>query len=294
MRERLPSFNYHAPQTISEVIRYLSELQNAVILAGGTDLIVAMKQKGLKPYNIVSLKKLKDELCYIRQEDGKILIGAMTTFDLLEKSSIIRKYFKVLHEAIGKMAAYQIRNMATIGGNLCNASPAADSAPPLLVLNAKLRVIGPEGDREIPIERFFLGPGKTALQKGEILKEIEIPVMPPNSGAAFIKLGRRRSEDISIASASAFIQLEDESIKDVRIALGSVAPTPIRAYEAERILRGKETSERLFEEAGERAMKECNPITDVRASAEYRRAMVKVLTKNALKTAVNRSIEVEV
>lgn len=294
MRERLPSFNYYAPQTISEAVRQLSELQNAVILAGGTDLIVAMKQKGIKPYNIVSLKRLKDELSYIRQEDGKVVIGAMTTFDVLEKSSIMRENFKVLHEAISKIAAYQIRNMATIGGNLCNASPAADTAPPLLVLNAKLRAIGPEGEREIPIEKFFVGPGKTALQKGGILKEIEIPIMPPNSGAAFIKLGRRRSEDISIASASAFVQMEDKTIKDVRIALGSVAPTPIRAYEAEKVLKGKEMSEQLLKEAGERAMKECNPITDVRASAEYRRAMVRVLTKAALETAANRSIGVKV
>lgn len=288
------SFEYFAPHTVEEALSILDRYgQDAKVLAGGTDLLVKMKQRLTEPRCVINIKSI-NELNFIREEADELHIGAVTKLRTIEKSDIVKERFPVLYEGVRAIGSVQIRNMATIGGNLCNASPAADSAPPLLVLNAKLRVIGPEGDREIPIERFFLGPGKTALQKGEILKEIEIPVMPPNSGAAFIKLGRRRSEDISIASASAFIQLEDESIKDVRIALGSVAPTPIRAYEAERILRGKETSERLFEEAGERAMKECNPITDVRASAEYRRAMVKVLTKNALKTAVNRSIEVEV
>ena len=289
MRERLPSFNYLVPSTIDEAIDHLRSLEDAVILAGGTDLIVAMKLKGLRPKNVISMKKLKGQLSYIVKDADEVRIGALTCFHDIEKSPLIKEKFEVLHEAVTQIASYQIRNIATIGGNLCNASPAADSAPPLMVLGAKLIIAGPSGERGVPIERFFVGPGRTVLEKGEILKEIVIPIMPENSGASFVKLGRRKSEDISVASAAAFVLLEGNTIKDVRIALGSVAPTPIRAYNAEREILGKEISPSLLERAGEKAKEECSPITDVRASAEYRREMVRVLTRKALEIAINRA-----
>jgi carbon-monoxide dehydrogenase medium subunit len=289
MRERLHSFNYIVPQTFEEVTHYLSTLDEACLLAGGTDLIVAMKLKGLRPKNIISLKNFKNMLSYIIEEKEYIRIGALTTFHDLETSLLISEKFKVLHEAIQQIAFYQIKNIATIGGNLCNASPAADSAPPLMVLNAQLVIIGPNGERRIPIDKFFIGPGKTVLSKGEFLKEIIIPYMPESSGAAYIKLGRRRGIDISVVSSTAFVRLDGELIVDSRIALGSVAPTPTRAHNAERILKGKKTSRKHIIEASEKVVEDINPITDVRASAEYRREMAKVLTAKALQIAIKRA-----
>lgn len=291
MRDRLPCFDYYAPATLAEATHLLASKEGAVVLQGGTDLWVATKQKGLRPQSVVSLKKLRPLLSTIEEEDDRTLIGASTTFSQIERSLLIERRFPVLHESVRQIASYQIRNTATIGGNLCNASPAADSAPPLLVLDATLVIQGPGGQRELPIDGFFKGPGKTALDRGEMLTHISLPNPPPGAGAAFVKLGRRISEDISIASAAAWVLLKGHRVEDVKIALGSVAPTPLRARHAEDALKGGTPSESSYEEAGQAAMQECRPITDVRASADYRRAMVRVLTKNALKKAVERATE---
>lgn len=292
MRDRLPSFEYYAPDMVDDAVKLLTRLDDAVILQGGTDLLVAMKQKGKRPQHIVSLKKLRDLLSQIYETDGRLHIGASVTLRQLEKSAIIKKELAVLHEAVQQIASYQIRNVATIGGNLCNASPAADTAPPLLVLSAALKVQSPSGEKELPIEQFFTGPGKSVLRKDEVLKEIEVPRLKPNSGAAFVKLGRRISEDISVASAACLIQLDGKVVKEIRIALGSVAPTPIRAYETENILKGHTISEQPLKDACRVAMSECSPISDVRASARYRTAMVGVLTRSAINIAASRTSEV--
>ncbi|MEM4001579.1 MAG: xanthine dehydrogenase family protein subunit M [Saccharolobus sp.] len=289
MRERLPDFEYLVPTSLTEVAYYLNAYDNAYILAGGTDLLVAIKLKGLRPKTIISMKKIKELLRYIIEENNYLRIGALVTLNELKESPIISTKFKVLHEAVAQMATYPIRNMATIGGNLCNASPAADTAPPLMVLNAKLIAMSLSGEREIAIENFFIGPGKTALQKGEFLKEIKIPLLPANSGAAFIKMKRRKSADISIASSAVYLQLEGDLIIDARIALGSVAPTPIRAYSAEESLKEKKVSEELLSKAAQKASIDCSPIDDVRSSAEYRKEIVKVLTERALQIAIKRA-----
>jgi len=291
MRDRLPDFDYYSPGTIEDVVKLLSRLDDAVILQGGTDLLVAMKQKDIHPQHVVSLKRLRGLLGQVYERDGTVHIGASVTLGELQRSAILKKELVVLHEAVQEIASYQIRNVATVGGNLCNASPCADSAPPLLVLGAVLRIQGSDGERELPIEKFFTGPGKTTLRKGEFLKEIEVPTMKPNCGAAFIKLGRRLHEDISVASAACMIQVEDEVVKEIRIALGSVAPIPMRAYKAEDVMRGNPISEESLMNTCQVAMTECSPISDVRARAKYRTAMVGVLTSAAIKKAAARASE---
>jgi carbon-monoxide dehydrogenase medium subunit len=289
LRDRLPEFGYHAPTSLEEAASMLSKLSGAVVLQGGTDLMVSIKQKGLRPSHIVSLRNLRGELGKIKESHGGVRIGAAVTFHDLERSAVIRERFTALHEAVEQIASYQIRNTATIGGNLCNASPAADSAPPLMVFDAKLIVRGMGGKREVPIESFFKGPGKTALNRSDVLTEILIPTPAAESGASFHKLGRRISEDISVASAAACLTMKGGVTSVARIALGSVAPTPMRAHKAEKALVGKRLTNETILEAACAAKEECSPITDLRAGADYRRAMVEVLTRRAIETAFARS-----
>lgn len=257
--------------------------EEARVLAGGTDLLVNIKQRTKEPRYIISLKRLP--LAYIEEGEGGIRIGAVTKLRAIEKSILVRKKLPVLHEAVRAIGSVQIRNMATLGGNICNASPAADSAPALLVLEAKARIVGPNGEREVPIEGFFLGPGKTCLTRGEMLKEVFIPYMPSGSSGAFLKIGRT-SMDIAKINIAVLLKTIDGMVEECRIALGAVAPTPIRARRAEKFLKGKELSEDVLREAGEIVSQEIRPITDIRATAEWRREVSKVLTRDAILRAV--------
>jgi carbon-monoxide dehydrogenase medium subunit len=287
--DMLPSFEYYSPASLNEAVELLTTLEGAMILQGGTDLLVAAKVRGLKPKYVVSLRKLKATMGTIREDKGGIVIGASCTFDTLEESELIQEKIPALHEAVRLVGSRQIRSKATIGGNLCNASPAADSAPPLLVLETKLKVHGADGEREIPIEQFFRGPGKTSLKRGDILTELIVPLLGPNSGTAFAKLGRIDDEDISVVSAAAYVSVGANGITDARIALGSVAPTPMRAHKTEELLRGRKPSDELMREAGRIAMSECSPITDVRAGASYRRRIVAVLVESTIREALRRA-----
>jgi CO/xanthine dehydrogenase FAD-binding subunit len=291
LRERLPCFEYHVPGTLEEATSLLVRYDSAVLIQGGTDLVVAIRQKGFRPSHVVSLKKLRASLSYVREDEHGLRIGAMTTISSLCESLANEQGLEVLLEGISTIGSYQIRNTATIGGNLCNASPAADSAPPLLALGASFKAVGVRGERVVPAERFFLGPGRTALERGEILQEISIPFPPDHSGGAFIKLGRREGEDVAIASAAAYVELPGDEIKAARIALGSVAPIPLRALEAEGLLLGKMTDSKLAEVA-DSAARECQPIDDVRASGAYRRRAVRALTRSAVEMALRRAAEV--
>jgi CO/xanthine dehydrogenase FAD-binding subunit len=259
-----------------------------VVLQGGTDLVVAIKQKGLRPSHVVSLALLRDSLAYVKQDDRRLRMGSMTTIATLIDLLSPTRGFEVLLDGLRTIGSYQIRNAATIGGNLCNASPAADSVPPLLVLGASLRIRGTEGERLIAIEEFFVGPGKTALLRGDILEEIIILAPPPHSGGAFVKLGRREGEDIAIASAAVYLELKGDIVEKARIALGSVAPTPIRARMAEKLLLGKfsESKAILVADCGSG---ECQPINDVRASEAFRRTATKVLIRSAIERALQRA-----
>ena len=283
----LPKFKYLQPKSLEETLGLLDKYgEQAKLLAGGTDLIVKMKDGVVKPKYVIDLSRL-EELKFISKENGVIKIGALTTLREIETSPIIRENVHVLSDAIEKMASWQIRNLGTIGGNLCNASPAADTAPPLLVLEAELKLTSSEGERTVPIDQFFTGPGETILKNNELLTEIQIPIMSNHAGTAFLKLGRRFAHTLSIVSVATLVVVEDDVFKDVRIALGSVAPTPVRAKKTEDRFRGLSATKDAVEKSCVWVVEDISPISDVRASAEYRKEMSIVLTKRALIEALD-------
>jgi len=283
---RIPKFNYYRANTLDEVLDLINKLENFKVLAGGTDLVIDLKVRRYIVKNVVDISKIK-ELSYIADDGNKIRIGALTKLQLIAESPIIKEKVPVLADAIKEMASWQVRNIATIGGNLCNASPAADTAPPLYVLNATLKLVSKKGVREVPITEFFLGPRKTALRSNELLKEIVIPY-EPGCGTSFLKLGRRNSFTLSVVAVATLVKVEENKFTDVRIALNSVAPTPVRAKKAEKFLRGKEVSLNNIVEAAKLVLHDISPISDVRASAEYRKDMSVILTKDSLIKSLTR------
>ena len=283
---RLPQFKYYKPQTLDEVLKLLNELDEAKVIAGGTDLLIDMRIGRYRPKSIIDINDLS-ELKYIIDDGNRIRIGALTRLQELIYSEIIKEKLPILYEAVYHMASWQIRNMATIGGNLCNASPAADTAPPLMVLEAKLRVINIEGERTIDIREFFLGPRKTLLKGNELLKEIIVPVHK-DYGYSYMKLGRRNSFTLSIVSVASLVKVENNIFSDVRIALNSIAPTPIRAVSVEKYLVGRKVTIDSIKAASKLVIKDISPITDIRATAEYRKDMAIILTYDSLKVALKR------
>lgn len=276
----LPRFEYFAPSTLGDVVKLLKEHgDGARLLAGGTDLLQNMKKRITSPSAIVDLNKVL-ELAFIEMRGNELRIGATMRLNEIKEAQVVQEKALVLAEAIGFLACHPIRNRATIGGNLCNASPAADTAPPLLALDASVKLQGPDGEKLVLLSEFFTGPGKTVRRPDEVLREVIIPCREGRS--AFLKLGRRKGFTLSIASVAAFGAITDGKFDEVRVALGAVAPTPIRSQKVEEALKGKEISEELIEKTAELVKEEVNPITDIRASAAYRREMACVLTKRAL------------
>ncbi|RPJ32148.1 MAG: xanthine dehydrogenase family protein subunit M, partial [Planctomycetaceae bacterium] len=229
------SFEISFPSTVSEAVTFLGR-EGARPIAGGTDLLCHMRAGLLAPACLVDLSGLS--LSYVRQHDGLVQIGAMTPCSDLVGSPLVRKQLPDLAEAAAQIGGVQTRNMATLGGNLCSAVPSADSAPPLLVHEAHVRIAGPQGERLLPLDRLFVGPRKTALQAGEFVVEIQVPVPQPRTGAAFFKLGRRRALTLAIVNAAARLSLgsDGETVESVCIAVGAVAPIPLRARQAESLL----------------------------------------------------------
>lgn len=280
---------YLSPTSTTEAISILSRYKRkAKIIAGGTDLVARMKQGEAQPEVIVSIAGVAD-LNYITYDLGtRLRIGALTPVSAIESSPLIKSRFAVLAQAAGTLGSPTIRQRATIGGNLCNAAPSADTAPALMVLGAKVKLSGKDGDRTVPLEHFFTGPGTTVLKYGEMLTEIQIPDMPLQSGAAYVKQKRRLGADLAVVGVAALVVKEGVTIKDARIVLGAVAPTPLRAKEAETILRGKKPDSKLFEEASQAASVACKPIDDCRSTAGYRKELVAVLTQRAIAQAVEQ------
>jgi carbon-monoxide dehydrogenase medium subunit len=284
---RLPKFNYLAPATLDEALSLLAQYKSkARVIAGGTDLVPKLKRREVKaPEYVIDLKGIPD-LDKIRQDTGGLTIGALVTIGVVESSPLIQQKFAILAQAAQSMASPQVRNRGTIAGNICNAVPSADSAPALLTLGARLKLISRKGERTINIEDFFTGPNRTALTDEEILLEIKIPDMPPKSKGVYLKLSPRRAMDLAIVGAAVVVVPEDGICKDIRIALGAVAPTPLRTMKAETVLKGQKFNDNLIEKAAKAAAAEASPIDDHRASAEYRRDMVEVLVKRAIKQAI--------
>ncbi len=284
---RIPEINYFRASTLEEALELLNKLESVKVLAGGSDLLIDLKIRRYEVKNVVDISGIK-ELNYIEDRGEHVAIGAATKLQDIVESPIIATKAPVLAEAVNEMASWQIRNVATIGGNLCNASPAADTAPPLLVLNAKLRLVSLEGEREVPITGFFLGPRKTVLRKGELLKEIVVPY-ERGAGASFIKLGRRNAFTLSVVAVATLVKVRNGIFDDVRVALNSVAPKPVRAVSVEKFLKSREVSMSAIEEGAKRVLQDISPISDVRASADYRREMSAVLTKESLLRSLERA-----
>lgn len=281
----------YQPTSVREASRLLKENgPGGWFLAGGTDLVIAIKEKGLVPKYIVDLKKIPGLSGIHENSDGSITIGALATMRDLEVSPLIVKPYPFLAQSAAEVGSIQIRNRATVGGNMANATPSADVAPSLIALNATVKIADPSGERNLLLEEFFRGPGQTVMRPEEILTEITIPNTSRALIGEYIKFSPREMMDLAyVGVAVAFARDEPESAcRDVRIVLGAVAPTPIRARRAESLVEGQILSEDLAARAGEEAASESKPISDVRSSAEYRRAMVRSMTKRALLNAATR------
>jgi carbon-monoxide dehydrogenase medium subunit len=279
---RLPQFCFLSPQSIEEAVRFLAAHEGeAKPLAGGTDLIPGLKRREIaSPAYILDLKGLNELKKIDFDLQVGLRIGALATIQDIGRHPDMRRLFPSLVQAACCMASPQVRNRGTFAGNICSAVPSADSAPALLSLNANVRVRGSGGERIIPLDQFFVGPGETALRPDEIVTALTVP--RPADRSVYLKLSPRHSMDMAIVGVAAAANLIPGGVRDVQIALGAVAPTPMRAHKAEEILQGRPVSQELIEEAARAAAAECRPIDDYRASAAYRRDMVYVLTRRAL------------
>jgi CO/xanthine dehydrogenase FAD-binding subunit len=284
-------FELLQPRSLAEALEMKRDYrERARVLAGGTDLLVLLKERKIRTEAVMSLRHLR-ELDFVRAERKGVTLGALVSHSAAASSSIVRQQFPDLAEACAQVGATQIQNLGTIGGNLCNASPAADTAPPLLLLEAVLTLASTRGERRIPIHEFFLGPRQTVIEADEIMKEIFIPQTTGRRGATYLKLGRRQAMEIAIVGVGVAIHLNgsDRVVSECRIAMGSVAPTVVRARGAEKILRDREITNELVDEVAAVAADEARPISDVRASAQYRLDMVRVLCRQAAQAALARA-----
>jgi len=289
--KRLPKFEYHMPTSLSEALKLLAKYDGkAKVFAGGTDLLVSMKKRETTPEHLINLKEIAELKGIQYDPKGGIRIGALVTLEEIRHSEIVKDKFCVLWDAVNVMASPQVRSLGTIGGNLCGAVPSADTAPPLIALGASMKMARGRGERSVAVENFFKGPKESVLQRKEILTQILIPNPLQRSSGTYLKLMRRNAMDLALVGVAAYLRLNQRNrvCTEARIALGAVAPTPIRAVEAEQVLINKEIGEALAEEAGRAASTVCRPISDIRSSLEYRCRMVEVLTKRAVMDAYRR------
>ncbi len=259
-----------------------ASLAGARYVAGGTDLLVRMKNRLLEPAALISLRAIA-ELSGIDQQGTTTRIGAATPLADIAESPQIEQPFPVLAQAARSMASAQIRNLATIGGNLCNASPCADTAGPLIVLGARALIVSPSGKREVTVEQLFTGPSQTQLGSDEILTAILLDPLPPGARALFMKKSRVRM-DLSLVNLAALLVMEETTCRQARLCTGAVAPIPLRLTQVESLIEGQKLTPQLIETAAEQAAQSVAPITDIRASEEYRRQIVRIYLSRALNT----------
>ena len=283
------AFEVHQPDSVAQAIRLAEDFgPDARFLAGGTDLIIQINRKRCMPLHLIALGGI-DGLSGIERRGNNIVLGAMTTHKAIEQSVVLQGPLAALAEAARVVGGHQIRNVATIGGNVANASPAADLLPPLLTLDASVRVTGSAGNRQVPLADFLRGPGAVDRAVDELLVSLAFARPPFGAATAFIKAGRRRAMEISIVCVAALLALNAYGrCGTVRIALGAVGPTAMRAAAAEQALLGCEPTEAALCEAGRIAAAGCAPIDDVRASADYRRMLVQALVPRALRRCLQR------
>jgi len=312
-------YDYHKPGTIEEAVSLMASLDGAQYIAGGTDVMVLIRQKKLNPKNLISIRNIKD-LAYIDTTTG-LKFGAATTHNDIDSHDVIRRTYSALADASGAVGSQQIRNVATVGGNICNAAPSADTACPLLIFDAKVLITGKTGTRELPVDDFIVGPNKVVLEPGELVTGFATPSFGKYTGSVYIKFARRQAMDLPILGLSArttisvagnearcretfakgdnipkILQtLEEEGLlfDDVRIAMCVMAPRPVRAKKAEETLVGKTISSEIIQQVGETVESESQPRDSFRGEAWYRSHMVKVLTKRALIQSIYRALAPE-
>ena len=281
-------FDYFAPATLPEAISLLQEYQGraaaAKVLAGGTDLFLRMRHRATTPGAVIDIKRIPELAVLSSSDSAGLHIGAAVCHADVVRHEAVRQSYGALAEAASWVGSQQTRHRGTVVGNLCNASPAADTAPALLAYRAVVRIAGPDGERDVPIERFFQGPGQTVLAPTEMVTAVVLP--PPGAhGWGFLRR-TRTAIDIALVSSCAVVTASNGTCQDVSIGLGAVAPTPIRARQAEDALRGQQPTEALPRTVGQLAAAHCSPISDVRCSGDYRRSMVEVLTRRCVQSSL--------
>lgn len=281
-------FEYLECHSLTDVLDALTRYNGkAKILAGGTDLLTKMKSGMLQCEQLIFVKKI-EALKYLILDNNTLRIGPMISLRDIEKNEQVKAYYSALFEAVRSMAATSVKNMATIGGNLCNGSPAADTAPPLLVYGATLKLTSIRGERIVPVEDFFVGPSKTVLASDELLTEIIIPDLGEYVGSSFLKLGRVAA-DIAKINVAVCLNRTGRTVRNCRIAFGSVAPTPIRVPQAEAILVDQVMTDELITSVAKTAASLIKPITDNRSTSSYRQQVSKVILEEAIRSAWQRA-----
>ena len=280
-------FAYHEPSTLDEASRLLIELgDKAHVLAGGTDLFVEIRERLRDVSDVVNIKRIPGMNDITWDPNVGLTFGALVTARQLETLNGVQQTYPNFAEALSQLGSIQVRNRATVLGNICRASPSADTIPPLIADGAIIHVYTPKGMRRMPLAGFFTGPGRTQLGRGDIATGLVVPAPTPGSGRSYIKHGRRKAMELATVGVAVSLERKGGICTDARIALGAVGPVVLRAAEAEAVVKGQPLSDDIIHRAGAAAMAACTPISNVRASADYRREMVGVLTRRAFKTAM--------
>lgn len=279
-------FDYQAPSSLDHVCSALDQLgDDARLIAGGTALVLLMKQRLVRPAVLVSLKNVR-ELQNIEVQDGSLRIGATATHRQVERHPLVREHLPVLADTLRRVATPRVRNQATLGGNLVHADPSQDPPATLLALNAAVRLRSKAGERTVELERFFSDYYETVVEPGEVLTEIQVPLPPPDASCAFLKFLPRTADDYATVAVAASLRLVDGVCRNVRLGLGSAGPTPLRARQTEALLEGQVPEDSTLRAAAEAVIAEVDPLSDVRGSADYKREMAGVFAYRALKQAL--------
>ncbi len=284
-------FDYAAPRSVSEAVGLLASHPGARLLAGGTDLLVQLRAGRKETDYVVDLKRIPELNAIDYDPQRGLTLGAAVPCYRIYGDSAVSRNYPALAEVAALIGGTQIQGRASIGGNLCNAAPSADSIPLLIAMGARCRIAGTKGTREIAVEDFCIAPGRTVLEAGELLVSLHLPPPKPHSGARYLRFIPRNEMDIAVAGAGVEVVLENGTFRSARIALASVAPTPLFVREAGEGLAGKPVNEAGIAAAADAARSAAKPITDMRGTAEYRRHLCAVLTRRALETAVQRARE---
>ncbi len=283
------AFEYFLPKSAKEAARLLHKYPDAKVLAGGSDLLVRMKGRVQEPSVMVDIKGIPkaDDLAFTAKSG--LTIGPAVSMRQIERSPVVLTRYPALAQGAAFIGSVQIRNRATVVGNICNASPSADSSPGVIVHGGKVRIVGPGGRRTMTVEQFIKGPGRTDLRRGEFVAGVQLPTPASRTGSAYVRHTPRMAMDIAVVGVGALITLapKRDLCQEVRIVLGAVATVPMRAAKAEAMLRGQQLTDALIEQVAESAAAEARPITDVRASADFRRELVRVLTQRMIRAAAD-------